>query len=326
MSGGLDALENIGKKTMEVLTEGDPGFQNKRKLLKREAPSLSALLREAKAEAEAKQNEAETTSQQKGQAQQSYSSLFDEYQGVIHLEALELLSEEYAAKVRGCLPSLTGEEGDWVEGQMELLDQALTIREDGDGLAVLDDDGGKLGEVVELFSDVTPAVKVEKLVKISTFWREKLETMTVSCDDERDATGNTEGTEEGVSKEGGKGAEGGKEDEEEEMESEEKEESSEAENKDNANKLSKEVYTNGLRGLVQLTSASIEVFRKIAEVSLLPQATKADTIGQAKRFNRLTVLVSGELDALASVHAEVLTDLGLEDINTTITALYMEVS
>ena len=25
MSEGLDALENIGKKTMEVLTEGDPG-------------------------------------------------------------------------------------------------------------------------------------------------------------------------------------------------------------------------------------------------------------------------------------------------------------
>ena len=32
-----------------------------------------------------------------------------------------------------------------------------------------------------------------------------------------------------------------------------------------------EVYTNGLRGLVQLTSASIELFRKMAEVSLLPQ-------------------------------------------------------
>lgn len=25
MSGGLDALETLGKKTMEVLTEGDPG-------------------------------------------------------------------------------------------------------------------------------------------------------------------------------------------------------------------------------------------------------------------------------------------------------------
>ena len=28
VSGGLDALENLGKKTMEVLTEGDPGMLN----------------------------------------------------------------------------------------------------------------------------------------------------------------------------------------------------------------------------------------------------------------------------------------------------------
>lgn len=28
MSGGLDALETIGKKTMEVLSEGDPGKIN----------------------------------------------------------------------------------------------------------------------------------------------------------------------------------------------------------------------------------------------------------------------------------------------------------
>ncbi len=26
MTGGLDALESIGKKTMEVLSEGDPGM------------------------------------------------------------------------------------------------------------------------------------------------------------------------------------------------------------------------------------------------------------------------------------------------------------
>ena len=31
------------------------------------------------------------------------------------------------------MPSLTGEEGDWVEGQMELLDRALAIKEEGDG-------------------------------------------------------------------------------------------------------------------------------------------------------------------------------------------------
>ena len=76
-----------------------------------------------------------------------------------------------------------------------------------------------------------------------------------------------------------------------------------------------EVYTNGLRGLVELTSVSIELFRKMAEVSLLPQvlacilppvnihqcnivfivplfdlqATKANTIEQAERFNRCVV-------------------------------------
>lgn len=32
-----------------------------------------------------------------------------------------------------------------------------------------------------------------------------------------------------------------------------------------------DVYENGLRGLVEMTSVSIELFRKMAEISLLPQ-------------------------------------------------------
>ena len=31
---------------------------------------------------------------------------------------------------------------------------------------MLDDDSGKLGEIVELFSDMTPAIKVDKLIKV----------------------------------------------------------------------------------------------------------------------------------------------------------------
>ena len=118
------------------------------------------------------------------------------------------------------------------------------------------------------------------------------------------------------------------------------------------------MYANGLRGLVQLTSASIELFRKMAEVSLLPQVPSPcsscvlilcsvytliflplitrlqrlmywdrprNSTGIFVQYStcyaphltclshfvgcRLTVLVSSELDALASVHAEVLTDL-----------------
>lgn len=45
MSGGLDALEFIGKKTMDVLAEGDPGLRQKREKLTGKGPSLSQVLR-----------------------------------------------------------------------------------------------------------------------------------------------------------------------------------------------------------------------------------------------------------------------------------------
>ena len=43
VSGGLDALEFIGKKTMGVLAEGDPGLRQKRKTLAGSGPSLSQV-------------------------------------------------------------------------------------------------------------------------------------------------------------------------------------------------------------------------------------------------------------------------------------------
>ena len=54
MSGGLDTLEAIGKKTMEVLQEGDPGLKKKRAFFINESdkPNLSQILREAKEKAE----------------------------------------------------------------------------------------------------------------------------------------------------------------------------------------------------------------------------------------------------------------------------------
>lgn len=43
MSGGLDALEFLGKKTMDVLAEGDPGLRQKREQLAGKGPSLSQV-------------------------------------------------------------------------------------------------------------------------------------------------------------------------------------------------------------------------------------------------------------------------------------------
>lgn len=35
VSEGIDALETIGKKTMDVISEGDPGFRVKRDMFKK---------------------------------------------------------------------------------------------------------------------------------------------------------------------------------------------------------------------------------------------------------------------------------------------------
>ncbi len=63
------------------------------------APTLSQLLEEAK------NKPAESSLAEGGERKEAplcYSRLFDEYHGVVHLEALELLSRECSAKVLCC--------------------------------------------------------------------------------------------------------------------------------------------------------------------------------------------------------------------------------
>lgn len=123
ISGGLDALEFIGKKTMTVFAEGDPGFK-RTKLLMQKTISLSQASRCAQqrvvatfspttAEShshsavsfqmlkEAKEKErVRLANQPMSMSTAHYSILFDDYQGLSHLEALEILSSESEVKVR----------------------------------------------------------------------------------------------------------------------------------------------------------------------------------------------------------------------------------
>uniref|UniRef100_A0A8C9FTI3 Family with sequence similarity 114 member A2 n=1 Tax=Pavo cristatus TaxID=9049 RepID=A0A8C9FTI3_PAVCR len=95
ITGGLDALEFIGKKTMDVIAEGDPGFKKTKGLMNRTS-TLSQVLREAK-EKEEQQTATEVTMTTEKKAH--YGLLFDEFQGLSHLEALEMLSRECESKV-----------------------------------------------------------------------------------------------------------------------------------------------------------------------------------------------------------------------------------
>ncbi|XP_043270983.1 protein FAM114A2 [Venturia canescens] len=109
ISGGLETLETIGKKTMEVLQEGDPGLKKKRAFFSNESdkPILSQMLREAKEKAEAEEKSLE---EKQLSRQVHFESLFDDFQGLVHLEALEMLSKQCNMKIQQRLVTLDADE------------------------------------------------------------------------------------------------------------------------------------------------------------------------------------------------------------------------
>ncbi|XP_017877284.1 protein FAM114A2 [Ceratina calcarata] len=129
MSGGLDTLEAIGKKTMEVLQEGDPGLKKKRAFFSNEPdkPNLSQVLREAKEKAEANEK---TIEEKQKLRKVHFESLFDDYQGLVHLEALEMLSKQSNIKIQQHLIELDGDELNSVQKMLEEVEELCELGEE----------------------------------------------------------------------------------------------------------------------------------------------------------------------------------------------------
>ncbi|CAF4534546.1 unnamed protein product [Rotaria sp. Silwood1] len=88
VSGSLDVLETVGKKTFDVINEADPALQGTRRLLRKQnQPTLSEIIREAKNETETKITTTKTE-------MTTFLQLFEKHQGLAHFEALELLSNQ----------------------------------------------------------------------------------------------------------------------------------------------------------------------------------------------------------------------------------------
>ncbi|KAL6430435.1 hypothetical protein ACFW04_007810 [Cataglyphis niger] len=126
MTGGLDTLEAIGKKTMEVLQDGDPGLKKKRAFFMNEPekPNLSQILREAKEKAE---NEQKTIEERQLVRKVHFESLFDDYQGLVHLEALEILSKQSNMKIQQYLIELDENELTSVQETLEEIKQLCNL-------------------------------------------------------------------------------------------------------------------------------------------------------------------------------------------------------
>lgn len=168
MSGGLDTLEAIGKKTMEVLQEGDPGLKKKRTFFINETdkPNLSQILREAKEKADSTER---TMEERQKMRKVHFESLFDDYQGLVHIEALEMLSKQSNIKIQQHLNSLDTNELNSVEKMLEEVEELCALDNDDEYNDETDEKDLKY-KLQEACSDLGINITYEKLHEVNNFY------------------------------------------------------------------------------------------------------------------------------------------------------------
>ncbi|NXA91129.1 F1142 protein, partial [Melanocharis versteri] len=296
ISGGLDALEFIGKKTMDVIAEGDPGFKKTKGLINRTS-TLSQVLREAK-EKEEQQTATEVTMATEKKAH--YGLLFDEFQGLSHLEALEMLSRESESKVKAVLNALSGEELDMLKEEMEQLKEAFSLPEFFE-----EEEEEKKGdeeftkEVTELFSELHISTKPDKVITVRASAHEWIAQFNSSLPKE-------------------------------EKESEENQEVESRDGDPDTKKSVEDIHAFAIRSLAELTACSIEMFHKTAALFLYGQKQEVTATDRAKSLSQLTIMLCKELSAFSKEFTTCLTTAGVKEkadvLNPLITGVFLEAS
>ncbi|XP_051487035.1 protein FAM114A2 isoform X1 [Apus apus] len=296
ITGGLDALEFIGKKTMDVIAEGDPGFKKTKSLMNRNS-TLSQVLREAK-EREEQQTATEVAMATEKKAH--YGLLFDEFQGLSHLEALEMLSRESESKVKAVLNTFSGDELDTLKEEMEQLKEAFSLPEFFE-----EEEEEKKGdeeftkEVTELFSELRISSKPDKLIMVRTSAHEWIAQFNSSLPKEEEES------------------EGNKEVEPRHLDH-------------HAKKSVEDIHAFAIRSLAELTACSIEVFHKTAALFLHGQRQEVTATDRAKSLSQMTIVLCKELSTFSKEFSMCLTTAGVKEkadvLNPLITGVFLEAS
>uniref|UniRef100_A0A3Q3EC69 Family with sequence similarity 114 member A1 n=1 Tax=Labrus bergylta TaxID=56723 RepID=A0A3Q3EC69_9LABR len=350
ISGGLDALEFIGKKTMTVLAESDPGFK-KTKTLMQKTVSLSQMLKEAK-----EKERARLGNQPISEHTAHYGILFDDYQGLSHLEALEILSNESEGKVQAFLSSLTEEEQDEAKKELIFIKDIFIKREEQEEKEGEDEgqtkDNGDLssqlhcstplsadGEefvsiLTELLFELHVAATPDKLNKArrrAHDWVSEVEqavtTETVGRETQ-DLQGGEASPEETENEE--KKKQEGEEQKEESGGGEEMNGEDEARKEKEEDPRSVEaVYLSSVSSLAEVTARSIEQLHKVAELILHGQELEKPARDQAHILTRLTCAMCKEVQCLAKKFSDTLLFVGgqrkAEELTPLIDSVQLEV-
>lgn len=109
VTGGLDTLEGIGKKTINILQDTDPNIKDKfRSIQTGNKLNLSELLKEAKENSHEGSEITSSLPNDNSLENISFEQLLDDCKGVVFLEALEILSQQSKLKIELLLKPLTG--------------------------------------------------------------------------------------------------------------------------------------------------------------------------------------------------------------------------
>ncbi|XP_053318336.1 protein FAM114A2 [Spea bombifrons] len=292
LTGGLDALEFIGKKTMDVIAEGDPGFKKTKGLINRNS-TLSQVLREAKEKEEQRVSGA-VTAQTDGKAH--YGLLFDEYQGLAHLEALEILSKESEAKVKSVLSALSGDQLATVKSELEPLKETFSLEEFDDEDEVEKGDEDFSQEVTALFEALQISAKPDKLTrarKAAYSWVAGVAAQQTKGSEEQTDTEVTEVTE------------------------------------PQKKTTVEEIHDLAIRSLAELSACSMEMFHKSATL-ILHGETQVPAVSRGKALSQMTITLCKELSQLSKKVTTLLTTTGASEksdvLNPLITAVFLEAS
>ncbi|KAF4071656.1 hypothetical protein AMELA_G00275840 [Ameiurus melas] len=321
LTGGLDALEFIGRKTMTVLAESDPGFK-KTKILMQRTVSLSQMLKEAKEKAReglSSQTVCEPTAH--------YGILFDDYQGLSHLEALEILSNESEGRVQDVLSSLDGEQLELLKKALMEIKEIFEAREEEEeeeeeegteGTGSGGNDGEEFVSVLtELLFELHVAATPDKLNKarIKAYdWIRETENPVTKEETEEVKVENSESPP--------TGQEGAAE--KQEAGTEEMEKITEQSKTDKV----ESVYQWSISSLAEVTARSIEQLHKVAELILHGQDVEKPASQQAKILSRLTCAMCKEVSCLTRRFTDTLVAVGslrkAEDLNPLVNSVMLE--
>ncbi|EPY78018.1 protein NOXP20 [Camelus ferus] len=263
---------------------------------------------------EAKEKEKQRLAQQlTAERTAHYGMLFDEYQGLSHLEALEILSNESESKVQSFLASLDGEKLELLKNDLISIKDIFAAKEleneetqEDQGLEEKGEEfASMLTELLfELHVAATPD-KLNKAMKKAHDWVEE-DQAVVPVDVARESEDTA------------------KKEEEEEKPANPKEDKEE----ERKTKTVEDVYMLSIESLAEVTARCIEQLHKVAELILHGQEEEKPAQDQAKVLIKLTTAMCKEVATLSEKFTRTLTAVGshqkAEVLNPMINSVLLE--